>query len=72
MIEKYIGTKIIQAESMDRYNFVVRCQGKNIPEEENREGYKVIYPDGYVSWSPKDVFEESYRRISSKEMELLK
>ena len=26
-------------------------------------GYKVIYPDGYVSWSPKKVFEEAYREI---------
>ncbi len=25
------------------------------------EGYKVIYEDGYESWSPKDVFEKAYR-----------
>ena len=24
-------------------------------------GYRVRYPDGYESWSPKDVFEEAYR-----------
>lgn len=24
-------------------------------------GYRVTYPDGYVSWSPKDVFEAAYR-----------
>ena len=24
-------------------------------------GYKVIYPDGHESWSPKDVFEAAYR-----------
>lgn len=28
------------------------------PEE---PGYRVRYPDGYESWSPKDVFEEAYR-----------
>lgn len=28
-----------------------------------QEGYKVVYePDGYESWSPKDVFEKAYRR----------
>jgi hypothetical protein len=27
-----------------------------------QEGYKVIYRDGYESWSPKEVFEEAYRR----------
>lgn len=26
------------------------------------EGYKVIYKDGYESWSPKDAFEKAYRR----------
>lgn len=25
------------------------------------DGYKVRYADGYVSWSPKEVFEEAYR-----------
>ena len=25
------------------------------------DGYKVRYPDGYESWSPKGVFEEAYR-----------
>lgn len=24
------------------------------------EGYKVVYEDGYESWSPKDVFEKAY------------
>ena len=28
----------------------------------NREdGYKVVYEDGYESWSPKDVFEKAYK-----------
>lgn len=71
MLEKYIGAKIIQAEPMDRHNFIVRCKGGNIPEEENMDGYKVIYPDGYTSWSPKSVFEEAYRKISAAEMALI-
>ena len=24
------------------------------------DGYKVVYEDGYESWSPKDVFEKGY------------
>jgi len=28
-----------------------------------QEGYKVVYPDGYVSWSPKEVFEKAYMQI---------
>jgi hypothetical protein len=27
------------------------------------EGYKVVYPDGYESWSPKDVFESAYMQV---------
>lgn len=29
----------------------------------DKEGYIVKYPDGYISWSPKDVFEESYMKL---------
>ena len=36
---------------------------RRVPE---REGYKVVYPDGYVSWPPKEVFEKAYQPISSK------
>ena len=49
-MKQYIGTKIIHAEPM---------------EKNGREGYKVVYaPDGYESWSPKDVFEEAYRETT--------
>jgi len=52
----YVGTKIINAEPQ---------------EKDGNPGYKVIYPDGYVSWSPKAVFEEAYRLISDGEKELI-
>lgn len=52
----YIGAKIIQAEPQDR---------------EGKPGYKVTYPDGYVSWSPKATFEEAYRRVSPGEARLI-
>ena len=41
----YMGTKIIKA----------RPSSKN-----GREGYMVVYEDGYQSWSPKNVFEKAY------------
>ena len=31
----------------------------------NEAGYKVVYPDGYVSWSPKEVFEKAYMQVGS-------
>lgn len=61
-MRKYIGTKIIQAVPAVRIDGVIYTYDEPIPRAMNREnGYKVIYPDGYVSFSPKDVFEEAYR-----------
>lgn len=54
-MKKYIGTKIVEAELMRT--------GLPVPEEKN--AYKVRYKDGYVSWSPKEVFEEAYRPIDA-------
>lgn len=48
ILENYIGVKIIKAEPQ---------------EKDRRPGYKVRYPDGYVSWSPKETFERAYRKL---------
>ena len=29
-------------------------------------GYKIYYPDGYVSWCPKDIFEKQYLKIDNE------
>lgn len=62
-MKKYIGTKIIEAVPAIRKGGKVYEEGKPIPKsmDPTEEGYKVRYPDGYESWSPKDVFEEAYR-----------
>ena len=54
--ELYIGTKIIKAVTSDK---------------DGQTGYKVIYPGGYISWSPKETFENAYRLITDSEKELL-
>ena len=57
-MKKYIGCKLIEAEPMTRgvYN---EYRGWQIPVGENPadQGYLIRYPDGYVSWSPKEVFD---------------
>lgn len=63
-MNKYIGTKLIQAKSMnlgDYNNF----KGWTIPENEDpkTDGYMVKYSDDYISWSPKEVFEKSYLKV---------
>ena len=74
-MEKYIGVKLIKAMPMNRGEYC-RYRGWQGPEDENKynDGYLVEYLDspsdahpdhaGYISWSPKDVFEEAYRRIT--------
>lgn len=61
-MNKYIGTKLIEAKAMNKYNFYMNEKGTDC-KDENEEGYKVVYPDGYVSWSPKDVFEKAYLKV---------
>lgn len=46
---KYIGTKVVDAEPQIK---------------DGNEGYKVVYEDGYTSWSPKDVFEKAYHEVT--------
>lgn len=62
-MQQYLGAKLIQAEPLTLGDYNQR-RGWTIPENENpnREGYYIVYPDGYVSWSPKEVFDEAYRR----------
>ena len=73
-MENYIGVKNIKAEPMTRleYNFY---RGWVLPKDENGsdEGYLVEYINGgesnhidhkgYISWSPKAVFEKAYKNI---------
>lgn len=71
-MKKYIGTKELKAIPMNKEEY---CQYRQweVPLNENpkEEGYLVEYLDGgkpnderhlgYISWSPKDVFEKSYK-----------
>lgn len=71
-MKEYTGTKTIKAKPMTRgeYN---KYRGWEIPADENPadEGYLVEYldspnsnhpdHDNYISWSPKDVFDRSYK-----------
>ena len=71
-MKKYIGTKVINAMPMNRQDYN-DFRGWTLPEDENGEdeGYLVEYIDGgkantsqyagYVSWSPKEVFEHAYK-----------
>ncbi len=71
----YIGTKVIRAVPMSETDFLMQVKGKTKEELQQQEtqgdGYKVTYEDGYVSWSPKKIFEQCYRKVSGKEIQLI-
>lgn len=72
-MQQFIGTKLINAKPMTRGEYNA-YRGWQVPDNENPEdaGYLVEYQDsptantpdhdGYVSWSPKDVFDKAYRQ----------
>lgn len=77
-MERYIGVKAIKAKPMNlqEYN---DYQGRDLPKNKNGldEGYLVEYQDGgpsnhpnhenYISWSPKEVFEQAYRKTDRED-----
>lgn len=65
----YIGCKVIKATPMSS-NEYANLKGDPDHNAENTPGYRVEYPDGYISWSPKWVFENAYRLITEGEKEL--
>jgi hypothetical protein len=72
----YLGTKLVKAEPMTRLEYN-EYRGWTPPHgEDDEEGYLVEYLDGgkanhashtgYISWSPKDVFEFSYTPVGEQ------
>ena len=73
-MKNYIGTKQIKAQPMNRADYN-DYRGWELPADEDGtdEGYLVEYVDGgqanhpehtgYISWSPKAVFEKAYKEI---------
>lgn len=69
-MKQYIGTKMIKAEPALRATTVT---GEKIIVSVDypldrawvlEVGYRVVYEDGYESWSPEDVFEKAYRETN--------
>lgn len=77
VMRNYIGAKIIQARPMavGPFNQLWLKGGvysrQPLPMSDDSPGYLVIYPDGYKSWSPKEVFETAYREITKDETNMI-
>lgn len=73
-MENYVGVKLVKAQPMSRLEYT-EYRGWELPADENGndEGYLVEYIDspnsnhpnheGYISWSPKDVFDRAHYKV---------
>ena len=74
-MQKYIGVKLVMAMAMSRQEYN-DYRGWKLRDDENGDdiGQLIEYVDGgkpnderhsgYISWSPNEVFEKSYRKTS--------
>jgi len=74
-MENYLGVKQIKACPMNRLDYNI-YQGWDLPKDENGtdEGYLIEYIDegranhcaheNYITWRPKEIFENAYRKIT--------
>ena len=70
-MKKYLGVKIVEAEPMTNLDFQEKIKSsKLLPGVPFLNGYKAVYEDGYISWSPKDVFEKAYKELQEQDLGL--
>ena len=72
-MQRYIGTKIVNAMPATQGEYNDLRKGISPPKDPDEPGYLVEYEDGgepnsiefkgYISWSPKHVFERAYRPV---------
>ena len=76
-MKQYIGTKVVHAAPAFKAtglnkackvanqvltaDQIKECEANGWHFTDKMEGYEVRYADGYISWCPKEVFEEAYR-----------
>lgn len=64
-MKRYVGTKFVDAEpmTMEEASKYFNRPFEITAATKDADGYKVVYKDGYESWSPKSVFEEAYKEV---------
>ena len=63
-MKQYTGTKTVKAVPMtygEAHERGLIRENAYVEEYNDNKGYHVIYPDGYESWSPAEVFEDAYK-----------
>lgn len=58
-MKTYIGKKTISAQPMSAEDALAK--GYKVGNTQDKEGYEVMYEDGYMSWSPDSAFKKAYK-----------
>ncbi len=65
-MNQFIGTKMVEAEPMTKgaaFDAGLLRIGQIAHTQREEPGYKVVYNNGYESWSPANVFEATYKAV---------
>lgn len=63
-MKRYRSIKEVYAEPQ-KFNEEVKARMPKATAQIGDDGYKVVYDDGYVSWSPKETFEKGYVEVKA-------
>lgn len=69
---KAIGIKMVDLQPMTAKEAFDKGYGMKPNQDPNGDGYEVTYPDGYKSWSPKEVADVAYFPIKDENGQMIK
>lgn len=69
---KAIGIKMVDLQPMTAKEAFDKGYGMKPNQDPNSDGYEVTYPDGYKSWSPKEVADAAYFSIDDENGQMIK
>lgn len=69
----YLSTKLVKCAECNEYYFRLRFKREKDLDESlgSNDGYVIQYPDGYISWCPKNVFEITNREVTNEEYKFI-
>lgn len=69
---KAIGIKMVELQPMIAKEAFDKGYGMKSTQDPDGDGYEVTYPDGYKSWSPKEVADAAYFAIDDENGQMIK
>jgi hypothetical protein len=69
---KAIGIKMVDLQPMTAKEAFDKGYGMKSTQDPDGDGYEVTYPDGYKSWSPKEVADAAYFAIDDENGQMIK